>query len=87
MPISSGHLRFGYAVRTLRQERRMSQERLALESGIDRSYVGAVERGERNLGLANVFKLANALEVPASELHRRAEAAPLPPASVSPEGP
>jgi transcriptional regulator with XRE-family HTH domain len=42
----------------------MSQEQLAQKAGIDRSYVGGVERGERNISLDNIAKLAAALKVP-----------------------
>lgn len=45
-----------------------SQERLALESGIARSYLGGVERGQRNIALVNIHKLAEALRVPPSSL-------------------
>jgi transcriptional regulator with XRE-family HTH domain len=73
-PRSPAHAAFGRAVRELRQEHNLSQERLALESDLDRSYLGGIERGERNPSLTNVFKLAEALAVPPSEIHRRAEA-------------
>ena len=71
---SARHAAFGAAVRALRQEKGLSQEQLALQAGVDRSYVGGIERGERNASLTNVFKLADALEVEASEIHARAEA-------------
>jgi transcriptional regulator with XRE-family HTH domain len=70
---SRRHAAFGAAIRTLRQERGLSQEELALEAGIDRSYTGGVERGERNVSLTNVFKIADALQVAPSDIHRRAE--------------
>ena len=55
-------------VRLLRVMRGWSQEVLALEAGLDRTYVGAVERGERNLTLASMEKLAGALGVEVREL-------------------
>lgn len=60
--------RFGSQVRKVRQEKGLSQEELALESDLDRSYIGGVERGERNLSLLNLFKLSKALSVPPSKL-------------------
>lgn len=54
---------FGRAVRRLREAANLSQEELAHRSNLDRSYVGQVERGERNLSLANIFKLAEGLNV------------------------
>lgn len=61
---------FGERVRQLRQARGWSQERLAAEVGIDRTYIGGVERGERNLGLRNVYKIAEALGVHPAELFK-----------------
>jgi transcriptional regulator with XRE-family HTH domain len=46
----------------------LSQERLALVVGLDRSYVGSVERGERNVALVNICKIAAGLEVDPCEL-------------------
>jgi transcriptional regulator with XRE-family HTH domain len=56
-------LLFGKRVRQLRIEQGLSQERLAELSGLHRNYVGGAERGERNVGLLNVVKLAHALRV------------------------
>jgi transcriptional regulator with XRE-family HTH domain len=63
-----GLIRFGKRVRTLRERAGLSQEKLAELAGIHRTYVGGVERGERNLGLKNVFRLARALGVHVAEL-------------------
>lgn len=53
---------FGQRVRSAREARGWSQEDLAEKARLDRTYVGGVERGERNLALLNVNKLAVALE-------------------------
>jgi len=63
-------VRFGKRVREVRRKRGLSQEALALESGLDRSYVGQVERGERNLSLKNIQKLAKALGASVAEITR-----------------
>jgi transcriptional regulator with XRE-family HTH domain len=52
----------------LRKAQGWSQERLALESGLARSYVGGIERGQRNLALINICILADTLGVPPSEM-------------------
>lgn len=62
---------FGLRLRELRQERQISQEKLALLSDIARSYVGEVERGKRNIALLNIYKLADALGVEPSELLKK----------------
>ncbi len=59
---------FGDRVRRLRKERGYSQERFAMLSGLDRSYFGGVERGERNVSLDNIASIARALGVPIREL-------------------
>lgn len=56
-------VRFGLKLIEIRKTRGWSQERLALESGLARSYLGGVERGQRNIALLNIFKLAQALKV------------------------
>jgi transcriptional regulator with XRE-family HTH domain len=60
--------RFGNRVRQLRKERGLSQERLAQLAGLDRSYMGGVERGDHNVSLQNIEKIARAIDVPLSRL-------------------
>ena len=50
-------------VRDLRQKAGLSQEALALQARLDRSYIGGVERGERNVSLVNIHKIAKALKI------------------------
>lgn len=59
---------FGHRIRELRKERGFSQEGFAAASGLDRSYYGGVERGERNVALENIAAIARALDVPIREL-------------------
>jgi len=61
---------FGVRLRALRKAAKLSQENLALHSGLDRSYVGQVERGERNIALKNIARLAEALNMAPYELLR-----------------
>ena len=62
--------RFGETLREHRQRAGLSQEKLAARAGIDRTYVGGAERGERNVALVNIVRLAEALDVPPAELLR-----------------
>lgn len=59
---------FGKRVRQLREQVGLSQEALAAKAGIHRTYMGGVERGERNLCLKNIVRLAAALGVPPRDL-------------------
>lgn len=59
---------FGQRVRKLRAEKGLSQEALALACELDRTYIGGIERGERNVSLINIQKIAAALGVPVKEL-------------------
>lgn len=65
---SQAQERFGERVRELRKEKGLSQEALALASDLDRTYIGGVERGERNISLINIYKIAGALGVTVREL-------------------
>lgn len=58
----------GEAIRTLRVANGWSQEELSFECGLHRTYVGAVERGEKNLTIKNLVRLSAALGVTASTL-------------------
>lgn len=60
--------RFGKRVRELRTERGFSQESFAARCGLDRTYVGGIERGERNLALKNIGVIARALGLRISQL-------------------
>lgn len=59
---------FGDAVRRLRQDQGLTQEKLAEAAGIDRSYLAGVESGVRNISLDAIVKLANGLAVPPADL-------------------
>lgn len=58
-------------VRRLRREARQSQEELAERAALHRTYVGSIERAERNLSLDNIERLALALQVEPADLLRR----------------
>jgi transcriptional regulator with XRE-family HTH domain len=55
--------RFGDRLRQLRKQARLSQEQLALQSELDRSYIGRVERGKHNISLVNIHRIAEALGI------------------------
>lgn len=55
---------FGEKVRQIRKEKGLSQEALADLAGIDRSYMGHIERGDQNITLTKIHQIADALEVP-----------------------
>lgn len=62
--------RFGARVRKERERVGLSQEELADRAGVHRTYLGGVERGERNVGLLNLLRIARALGVPPATLLR-----------------
>jgi transcriptional regulator with XRE-family HTH domain len=64
---------FGKAMQKFRHALGVSQEKLALMCGIHRTYIGSVERGERNLSLQNMIRIAEALGVPLSKLIQEME--------------
>lgn len=61
-------LRFGNRLRTLRKDRKLSQEAFAGLCDLDRTYIGGIERGERNVSLRNITVIAKALGMSVSEL-------------------
>jgi transcriptional regulator with XRE-family HTH domain len=67
-PLSLTHKRLGRRIKTLRKELGLTQEDLAFEVGVNRSYMGFIERGERNPSLAMLKKIAKALKVSLSVL-------------------
>jgi transcriptional regulator with XRE-family HTH domain len=59
---------FGHCVRELRLQQKMSQEELAFKAGLHRTYIGMIERAEKNITLLNIQKIANALSVEITNL-------------------
>lgn len=72
-PKSLEHVALGRAIRELRRSAGISQEGLADRALLHRTYVGGIERGERNVSFGNLLRLANALGVRPSELLARSE--------------
>ncbi len=62
--------KFGQRVREERLKQGLSQESLAAKAGVHRTYVGMIERGEKNITLINIEKIAKALGISVSELTR-----------------
>ena len=62
----------GAAIRAVRKAKGLSQEALAELAGIDRSYMGGIERGEHNVALVNLVNVSEALEIKLSELLKTA---------------
>lgn len=72
----------GWNLRRLRVAQGLSQERLALAAGIDRAYVGRVERGSENVTIATLEAMARALAVPVGHLLAEPEPHAMPPAPL-----
>jgi transcriptional regulator with XRE-family HTH domain len=70
---SDDHVALGQAIRELRISTGLSQETFADRCGLHRTYVGGIERGERNLSFANLLRVASALGLRPSELLARYE--------------
>ncbi len=61
-------IKIGKRIRELRKAKGFSQESFAYEIGLDRTYMGSVERGERNIAAINIIRIAKALKVEIGEL-------------------
>lgn len=60
--------KFGNQVRNERLKLKLSQEELAVKTGVHRTYIGMIERAEKNITLLNIEKIAKALKIPVKEL-------------------
>jgi transcriptional regulator with XRE-family HTH domain len=69
---SAANVALGAAIRSMRAERGLPQEAFAARAELDRSYYGAIERGEFNISLDTIVKIARALDVTAAALLRHA---------------
>lgn len=61
-------IKIGQRIRQLRQDRGFSQEDFAAEVGLDRSYMGGIERGERNIAVLNLVRIAKTLGIEVGDL-------------------
>lgn len=61
-------IKIGHRIRELRKAKGFSQEEFAYEVGLDRTYMGSVERGERNIAALNLIKIAKALKAELGDL-------------------
>lgn len=69
-PVSEVTSEVGKRVRTLRQERGYSQDRFAAAAGLDRSYMGQIEGGEKNVTITTIVRIAEALAIDPGEIVR-----------------
>lgn len=67
-------IQFGLRVKQLRLERGLSQEQLGMLAELDRTYISGIERGIRNVSLANIFRISDALNVTPAALFAPFEA-------------
>ena len=65
--------KIGMVIRKLRMDKSISQESLALQADIDRTYISDIEKGERNISVEILEKLANTLEISISDLFKQVE--------------
>ena len=63
-------IKFGETVRNIRKEKGLSQEQLAFKADLHRTYIGMIERAEKNITLLNIEKIANALTVSINDLFK-----------------
>ena len=68
MPKSEELVLLGLRIKSLRESRSMTQEQLGFESGLDRTYVSDLERGNRNLSYTGLTKIAKGLNISISEM-------------------
>ena len=61
-------IKFGEKVREIRKEKGLSQEQLSFKADLHRTYIGMIERAEKNITLVNIEKIANALETSINDL-------------------
>jgi transcriptional regulator with XRE-family HTH domain len=61
-------IKFGERVREIRKEKGLSQEELSFKADLHRTYIGMIERAEKNITLVNIEKIANALDVSINDL-------------------
>ena len=61
-------IKFGEKVRDIRKEKGLSQEQLAFKADLHRTYIGMIERAEKNITLVNIEKIANALTISINDL-------------------
>jgi transcriptional regulator with XRE-family HTH domain len=73
-PLSGPEKAFGQALRKIREGCKVSQERLALEAGLDRTYISLIERGVRSPTIRTLVKVAEVLRVPPSQIVQAMEA-------------
>lgn len=67
-PVSDAHIAFGREVRRRREARKWSQEELSRRAHMHLSYIGQTERGQRNISLTSILRLAEALDTPPEKL-------------------
>lgn len=63
-------IKFGQRVKDIRKEKKLSQEELSFKANLHRTYIGMIERAEKNITLLNIEKISIALDVEVSELLR-----------------